>query len=55
MASAIDTSKPADNVKVAKSDLRANFQAAKDEIEDLQRHTSVAWLMALDSRLLKEV
>ncbi len=33
MASSIDPTKPAQGVKAKKSDLRANFQAAKDEIE----------------------
>lgn len=36
MASAIDPSKPADGVAASKPTLRANLQAAKDEIEDLQ-------------------
>ena len=36
MASAIDSTKPADGVPAVKSDLRANLQAAKAEIETLQ-------------------
>lgn len=36
MPSNIDPTKPADGVASAKSDLRANLQAAKDEIEALQ-------------------
>lgn len=36
MASNIDPSKPADDVPALKADLRANLQAAKDEIEALQ-------------------
>lgn len=47
MASQIDPTKPADNIPAVKSELRANLQAAKDEIEELQRQTSLAWLIAL--------
>lgn len=36
MASAIDPTKPADGTPAAKADLRANLQAARDEIEALQ-------------------
>ncbi len=36
MASSIDATKPADNVQAMKSDLRANFLAAKNEITALQ-------------------
>lgn len=36
MSSSIDPTKPIDHVPAAKADLRANFQAAKDEIEALQ-------------------
>lgn len=36
MASLIDPTKPADGVPAVKADLRANLQAAKDEIEALQ-------------------
>lgn len=36
MASAIDPTKPADGLPAVKADLRANLQAAKDEIEALQ-------------------
>ena len=36
MTSSIDATKPADNVQALKSDLRANFLAAKNEIEALQ-------------------
>lgn len=44
--STIDPDVPADNVKVDKADLRANFQAAKDEIDDLYRYTGMAWQLA---------
>lgn len=36
MASQIDPTKPKDGVAALKSDLRANFRAAKSEIEELQ-------------------
>jgi hypothetical protein len=36
VASQIDPTKPADGVPAVKADLRANLQAAKSEIEDLQ-------------------
>lgn len=55
MASGIDPTFPADNVKPPKSGFRQNFQAAKDEIESLQRQTSLAYRMAIDTRLFKEV
>jgi hypothetical protein len=47
MASQIDPTKPVDNIPAVKSELRANLQHAKDEIEELQRQTSLAWLIAL--------
>lgn len=47
MASTIDVTIPADNVKVDKADLRANFAAAKTEIESLQRLTTLPWRMAI--------
>lgn len=47
MSSNIDPTKPADNVPAEKSDLRANLQATKDEIEELQRETKLPWLIAL--------
>lgn len=46
MASDIDETFPPDNVQVAKSGLRENFLHAKEEIEELQRKTSVAWRIA---------
>lgn len=47
MASNIDPTKPQDGVPAVKSELRANLQHAKDEIEELQRQTRLAWLLAL--------
>lgn len=47
MASNIDPTKPADNVPPDKADLRRNLQAAKDEIEELQRQIRLPWLLAL--------
>jgi hypothetical protein len=40
--SAIDPAVPADNEKVSKADMRDNFQAAKDEIDELFVATSYA-------------
>lgn len=45
--SGIDVSIPADNVRVAKGDVRDNFRAASDSIEALQRRQSTAWRIAL--------
>ena len=47
MSSQIDPTKPADNVPAVKSEQRANWQSAKNEIEELQRQTKLAWLIAL--------
>ena len=47
MASNIDATIPADNVKVDKADLRSNFSSAKSEIESLQRETRLPWLIAI--------
>lgn len=47
MASNIDPTKPADNTKASKSDLRANLSAAKDEIETLQRQVRLPFYAAL--------
>lgn len=55
MASNIDPTVPADNVKPRKADFRDNFAAAKSEIEELQDETSIARKMALDTRLFKEI
>lgn len=46
MASEIDASVPADNVKVAKADVRDNFRAARDEITALQRKVREPWMTA---------
>lgn len=46
MASAIDVTVPADNVKVEKTDIRRNFATASEEIGDLQRKTSTPWRIA---------
>jgi len=46
MASLINISIPADNVKVDKALLRENFRRAKEEIDLQQRVTSFAWRMA---------
>lgn len=46
MASEIDSTVPADNVKVDKALVRANFAAAEDEITELQNLTSYPRLVA---------
>lgn len=46
MASKIDDTIPADNVKAVKSDVRKNFTNAKTEITELQRITSQAYELA---------
>lgn len=43
--SEIDATVPADNVQVAKADVRANFSAAQQEINQLFVLTSYPWLM----------
>lgn len=47
MASNIDPTIPADRVRAEKAAFRSNFQASKDEIEELQERTEVPWLIAL--------
>lgn len=42
--SEVDETVPADNVQVDKALIRANFQAAKDEIDELLRRTGYAWV-----------
>jgi hypothetical protein len=42
MASAVDTTFPADNVKVSKATMRAQLLIIRDEISALQQRTSVA-------------
>lgn len=46
MASNIDETVPADNVLVDKSLVRENFRIAKEEIEQLQRKTALAFRLA---------
>jgi len=51
LSSRIDPTKPLDGAAASKADLRANLQAAKDEIEALQRG-AVAWrIVRTDYRL----
>tara|TARA_R100000781_G_scaffold67890_1_gene42805 strand:- start:382 stop:627 length:246 start_codon:yes stop_codon:yes gene_type:complete len=42
MASAVDSTLPADNVKASKADFRAQFLIIKNEISALQKRTGVA-------------
>ncbi len=46
MASQVDETVPADNVKVEKSDVRSNFTVIKNEITTLQSQSSLAWQIA---------
>lgn len=46
----IDPDIPADNVKVDKADVRANFGHAKDEIDQLYREVGLAWQIATKLR-----
>lgn len=46
MTSQVDASIPADNVKVEKSEIRANFAIIRDEISQLQRQTRKPWKIA---------
>jgi hypothetical protein len=46
MASAVDSTLPADNVKASKADFRAQFLVIKNEISALQKRTSVAGAQA---------
>lgn len=55
MASNVDPTIPADNVKPRKADFRDNFLAIKTEIEALQTQTSLSRKMMLDTRLFKEI
>lgn len=48
MPSDIDESVPADGVKAEKSQFRANFLAAKEEIEELQQQVDLAYRIAFD-------
>ena len=47
MASAVDSTLPADNVKASKADFRAQFLVIKNEISALQKRTGVAGVKAL--------
>lgn len=47
MASQVDATVPADNVKVDKALLRENFATIKDEMTTQQRRTGLAWQMAI--------
>jgi hypothetical protein len=46
MASAVDSTLPADNVKASKADFRAQFLVIKNEITALQKRTGVAGVKA---------
>ncbi len=46
MASNVDVTFPADNVKVDKALMRANFNIISEEITALQRINSYAWQIA---------
>jgi len=46
MASAVDSTLPADNVKASKADFRAQFLVIKNEITALQKRTGVAGIKA---------
>jgi len=46
MASNIDTTIPADNVKSSKSEFRAQFVVIKAEIVELQRKVRLPWKIA---------
>lgn len=46
MASQVDATIPADNVKVEKSEVRSNFATIRDEITQLQRQTRKPWQIA---------
>ena len=46
MASDINTSFPPDNEQVSKTTMREQYVIIKDEIEDLQHKTSLAWQIA---------
>lgn len=52
MASQVDTTFPADNIRVDKSRMRQQFVYIKQEIEKLQRNTSIPWQIALGTQSL---
>jgi len=47
MASKVDSSFPADNVKVSKSSFRAQMVIIKSELEEVQRKVRLAWKIAI--------
>jgi hypothetical protein len=47
MSSDVDTTFPADDVKVSKSEMRAQFLVIKNEIETLQRQSNLPWKIAV--------
>ena len=49
MASQVDPTVPADNVKADKALFRQNFLTIKNEISAVQRRTGLAWLTALNA------
>ncbi len=46
MASEVDTTLPANNVKASKADFRAQFLVISNEIEALQQKVTLAWKIA---------
>jgi len=46
MTSNVDTTFPADNVKVSKATFRAQMLVIKTELEELQRLTRLPWKIA---------
>jgi len=46
MASDVDSTFPADNVKVSKATMRAQQLIIKNELEELQRLTRLPWIIA---------
>lgn len=52
MASNVDVTFPADNVRVEKARMRQQFAYIKEEIEKLQKQSSLPWLLALGIQTL---
>lgn len=50
MASQVDASIPADNVKVSKSEVRENFRIIRDEITSLQRRVREPWQISFSTK-----
>ena len=48
--SSIDATIPADNEKVDKAEMRANFNHAKTEINELYRKTREAWKIVIGDK-----